>query len=124
MIFGNDLAVSAVWADGLDECGQKYPDVFPVRAMTHGQRASAGSDSASGERETTTFVIPLPDLPPSVARVEWVKSQQVDQSLSSVLTSVLPVSELGNVVHSYFLKDDLLVGWMPFEGDFVGEPVF
>lgn len=89
---------------GLDECGQKYPDMFPVCAVTCAQRARVVLDSPGREQEMTRIAIPLLDLPPSVPWAEWVKSQLVDQSLSSVLTSVLPVSELRNVI-VLFLQD-------------------
>jgi len=66
--------------------------VFPACAVTCAQRAKTVSD-VSGEQNETKVVIPLPNLPPSVPRPEWVKSQQVDPSLSGLLTSILPESE-------------------------------
>uniref|UniRef100_A0AAQ4RE84 Gypsy retrotransposon integrase-like protein 1 n=1 Tax=Gasterosteus aculeatus aculeatus TaxID=481459 RepID=A0AAQ4RE84_GASAC len=139
MILGNDLAGGAVWPSvppspvvapelmviaGPDDCGQRYPDVFPACAVTRAQRAKTVSD-IGGEQSETKVVIPLPDLPPSVPRLEWVESQQVDPSLSGLLTNVLPESEVGNVALGYFLQDGLLVRkWVPRKGDFVGEPVF
>lgn len=70
-------------------------------------------------------MIPLPDFSPSIPRVEWVKGQQGDQSLSSLVTSALPENEMGNGACGYFFQDELLVTkWVPRECDFVNEPVF
>ncbi len=39
--------------------------------------------------------------------------------------SVLLGDEMENAAHGYFLQNELLVRkWVPYEGSFVGEPVF
>jgi len=63
MILGNDLAGGMVWATvppspvvtlepmviaGQDECGRRYPGVFPVCAVTRAQRAKTASELVSG----------------------------------------------------------------------------
>ena len=144
MILGNDLAGGAVWADGPpfpvvtskplvsgepDESGRGYPEVFPACAVTRAQsRTVAKPDSPapalSGGEGNSGHVVSLPDLP-SVSRDEWVKCQQTDPSLSSLLDSVFSEAEIQNVAHGYFLQNDLLVRkWVPCDSDFVGEPVF
>ncbi|XP_045930718.1 uncharacterized protein LOC123986486 [Micropterus dolomieu] len=139
MILGNDLAGGAVWADGppspvvvfkpltsddYGESGRSFPEVFPACAVTRAQSRVA----APGAPEPSVDVecgITFPTLPPSVSRDDWVKSQQTDQSLLSLLSGVLPESEIKNVAHGYFLQDGLLVRkWVPCHGDVVGEPVF
>lgn len=137
MILGNDLAGGAVWANVTsppvvtsrpvlsaegDESGLKYPEVFPVCAVTRAQSRAATSNPPASVGKEAECVVSLPDLPPSVPREEWVKSQRADPSLSTLLECVLPGGEIRNVAHGYFLQNELLVWkWVPCEGDFVGE---
>ena len=94
-----------------------------TRAQGH---AVASPDSReSGSNGECEFVVPLPDLPPSVSREEWVESQQADPTLSALLAGVLPGDQVREVAHGYFFQKGLLVQkWVPCEGDFVREPVF
>lgn len=142
MILGNYLAGGAVWANGPsapvvtpkpvvsgepDESGRRYPGFFPVCAVMRAQvRTVVAPDSPiSGEKRESEYVVPLPDLPLSIPREEWVKSQQADPSLSNLLDSVLSEGEMRSVAHGYFLQNELLVRkWVPCEGDFIGELVF
>ena len=143
MILGNDLAGGAVWADGPpppvvtpkplvlvgpDESSRRYPGVFPACAVTRAQsRAGTAPDPPAPLRSggKGDYVVSLPDLPPSVPRAEWVKSQHTDPSLSKQFDSVLTGDKIENVAHGYFLQEELLVRkWVPCDGGFVGEPVF
>ena len=137
MILGNDLTGGDVWANvppppldtagpltagARDDCGQRFPEVFPQGRVV----ASPDSRESGGNRECE-FVVPLPDLPPSVSREEWVESQQSDPTLSALLDGVLPEDKVQEVAHGYFLQKGLLacwLAWVPCEGDFVGEPLF
>lgn len=70
-------------------------------------------------------VVSLPDLPPSVSREDWVKSQKADASLSALWDGVLPAEKVRDVAQGYFVQEDLLVRkWLPCLGDSVGEAVF
>lgn len=49
-------------------------------------------------------VVPLPDLPSSVSREDWVESQRADSSLSSLWDKVKPVDKIRDVAQDYFVR--------------------
>lgn len=93
MILGNDLAGGVVWAsvpspvvvsqpvgcEWLDESDLMFPDVFPVCTVTRTQCCGLSAPVNIGE-----YLVPLPDLPFSVSREDWVRSQKADSSVCTM----------------------------------------
>lgn len=136
MILGNDLAGSAVWADGppspvvspkpyaLEKSQSNLgSSVFPACAVTRAQ-------SCATVLEDKGVVVPpvhvsLSSLPQAISCQEWGRSQRADSTLSSLWAEVLPSEKIRDVALGYFVQGDLLVRkWVPCEGDFVGKAVY
>lgn len=141
MILGNDLAGSAVWA-GVpppvvvsrpvasgepDESILQFPSVFPVCAVTRAQIRKKSADPHVSEcsKSNVVHAVSLPDLPSSVSKEDWVRSQRDDSSLSALWTELLPAEKVRDTAQGYFVQGDLLVRkWVPCVGDAVGEAIF
>lgn len=120
MVLGNDLMGSRVWANipptpvvvakpVVSEGPREKWRVFPACTMTCAQSRKEssldppGSGGSDGE-VLIEHVVPLPDLPSSVSREDWVKSQRADSSLSSLRDEVQPVDKIRDVAQDYFVQ--------------------
>ncbi|KAI9517244.1 hypothetical protein NQZ68_008503, partial [Dissostichus eleginoides] len=52
-------------------------------------------------------VVSLPDLPSSVSKGDWVRSQKDDSSLSALWTEFLPEEKFRDVAQGYFVQEGL-----------------
>lgn len=48
------------------------------------------------------FVVPLPDLPSSISKKDWVERRKADPSLSTLWDQMLPVDQVRDVDLGYF----------------------
>ena len=83
MILGNDFAGGAVWANvpppplvtarplsagAWDDSGRRFPEVFPVCAVTRAHGRASPDSRESGDNGECELVVTLHDLPPSVSQ--------------------------------------------------------
>lgn len=138
MILGNNLAGSRVWATVppplvvskpvlSEESALSLSGVFPACAVTWAQNSKGSTlellQSWCRQSGVSEYVVPLPELPSSVSRQDWVK--KADSSLSGLWDRVLPANEIRDVAQGYFALNELLLHkWMPSNGDFLREAVF
>lgn len=67
----------------------------------------------------------LCDLPLSVSRAELAAEQQLDSSIKQLLEAVVPLAEVKDKAHGYFLQQGVLVRkWVPCGELGAGNPVF
>lgn len=83
------------------------------------------ADGQSGVVTIKEQCVNLSDLPLSVSRAELAAEQQLDSSIKQLLEAVVPLGEVEDKAHGYFLQEGVLVRkWVPCgelgEGDPVG----
>ena len=67
-------------------------------------------------------VVSLRDLPSSVSRADWVKSQRADSSPSALWDEAVPADKIRGVAHGYFVQGNLLVRKLvPVMATFLGK---
>uniref|UniRef100_A0A674E7Q6 Gypsy retrotransposon integrase-like protein 1 n=1 Tax=Salmo trutta TaxID=8032 RepID=A0A674E7Q6_SALTR len=139
VILGNNLAGERVWPVvspalvvsntpvivGIpDESAQSFPEVFSAcavtRSMIHGDLVTASVNENTTKTSITVFpVIPLP-----VPRSDLIDAQRTDSTLEKLRDQIVPVEQLGDVAHGYFLQEDVLMRkWMSHGSCFLGEAI-
>jgi hypothetical protein len=63
----------------------------------------------ANDNGTKKSVITLPVIPLSVSRSDLIKEQGADPTLEELHDQTVPVEQLRDVAHGYFLQDDVLM---------------
>uniref|UniRef100_A0A4W5JE97 Gypsy retrotransposon integrase-like protein 1 n=1 Tax=Hucho hucho TaxID=62062 RepID=A0A4W5JE97_9TELE len=139
VILGNNLAGEHVWPVVFpslvvsakpsflkipDESAQSFPEVFSAcavtRSMSRGDLVTAPANEMATKKSVTTF----PVIPLSVPRSDLIKEQQADPTLEALRDQIVPVEQLRNVAHGYFLQEDVLMRkWLSHGSCFLGEAI-
>lgn len=106
-----------------DESERDFPGVFAACTVM-----CAGA-SAGGEPERVSVMeepcVNLSDFPLSVSHAELVAEQRSDPSIKELLETAVPVAEVKDKAHGYFLDNGLLVRkWVPCSEVGVENPIF
>lgn len=119
LILGNGLAGNRVWAHvppppvvspvpvtviGPDENEQDFPDVFAACAVTRAMAAGVSEESVMAEP-----VLSLADIPLSMSRVDLIKEQRADSSLTCLFDRTVSANEARDSALAYFIHDGVLV---------------
>lgn len=124
VILGNNLAGERVWPVvfpslvvstkpsivGIpDESAQSFPAVFSAgavtRSMSHGDPVPAPVNENTTKKSLTVF----PVIPLSVFRSDLINAPRTDPTLEELRDQIVPVEQLGDVAHGYFLQEDVLM---------------
>lgn len=88
-------------------------------------RAGTSTDGVSDVRNTQDPCLDLSNVPLSVSRAELAAEQQLDSSIKQLLEGVVPIVEVENRAHGYFLQEGVLVRkWVPCGELGMKNPVF
>ena len=138
VILGNNLAGERVWPVvfpslvvstkpsfvGIpDESVQSFPEVFSAcavtRSMSRGELVTAPTND-----NNTKYVTVFPVIPLSVTRSDLINAQRDDPTLEELRDQIVPIEQLGDVAHGYFLQEDVLMRkWVSHDSVFLGEAI-
>lgn len=76
-----------------------------TRSMSHGDLVPAPVN----ENTTKTSVTVFPVIPLSVSRSDLIDAPRTDPTLEELRDQIVPVEQLGDVAHGYFLQEDVLM---------------
>ncbi|XP_055788765.1 uncharacterized protein LOC129861392 [Salvelinus fontinalis] len=139
VVLGNNLAGDRVWpvvfpsrvvpikpsvVEIPDESVQSSPGMFRACAvmssMSRGELVTVPTDENTTKKYATAF----PVIPLSVTHSDLVSAQRTDPTLEELRDQIVPVEQLGDVTHCYFLKEDVLMRkWVSHGSRFLGEAI-
>ncbi|XP_055721489.1 uncharacterized protein LOC129813225 [Salvelinus fontinalis] len=135
VILGNNLAGERVWPVAFpslvvstkpsvveipDESVQSFPEVFSACAVTRSMSRGELVTVPTNEKYATAF----PVIPLSVTRSDLINAQRTDSTLDELRDQIVPVEQLGDVAHGYFLQEDVLMRkWVSHGSCFLGEAI-
>ena len=91
-----------------------------TRSMSRGELVTAPTNDNNTKKYATVF----PVIPLSVTRSDLINAQRDDPTLEELRDQIVPVEQLGDVAHGYFLQEDVLMRtWVSPDSCFLGEAI-
>lgn len=133
VILGNDLAGDKIFAEPVpslvvgetphsvgDECGARFPEVFPSCVMTRAASLKAGG----AELPAMEKPFSLAGYPCPITRDDLISAQRHDETLKTLYAFVDSDEDIRSKARGYFIKDNVLLRkWSPHNGHLVGDPI-
>ncbi|XP_055773354.1 uncharacterized protein LOC129851112 [Salvelinus fontinalis] len=135
VILGNNLAGDRVWpvvfpsrvvsikpsvVEIPDESVQSSPEMFSACSRSRGELVTVPTNENTTKKYATAF----PVIPLSVTHSDLINAQRTDPTLEELRNQIVPVDQLGDVAHSYFLQEDVLMRkWVSHGSRFRGEAI-
>lgn len=93
-------------SNGPDENEKQFPEVFKAFVVTCAiNMASHSADAKARDGVTELFVLSLSNKPLAVLHSKLVSEQRADTTLKELFQVVLPVDEVKNHAHGYFIQN-------------------
>ena len=133
VILGNDLAGDKIFAEPVpplvvgetplsvgDECGARFPEVFPTCVVTRAASLKTGGADHSAQEKPFS----LTNFPCPTTRDDLISAQRDDGTLKKLYALVSSDEDIRSKATGYFTRDDVLLRkWSPQNSHLVGDPI-